>query len=103
MHLGSLNGRSTCFLWTMDLFKSNSQLVLGDGGQFFRQFTGGPAGRINFCRTSIINDLPGGQVLCRNQGKMLGQGGRNGEVARRNDPELASLGSLFNLAVIARG
>ncbi len=44
-----------------------------NGGQFFREFAGGPAGRIDFGCTSIIDDLPRGQVVRRNQGKMLGQ------------------------------
>src|SRR5258708_26751127 len=102
MHLCPANGYSTRLFWTMCLFKGNSQVVLGDGCELRSEFACSPAGSINCCRVHIINDLPGRQILSRNQRKMLCEGRRDGEVACRNDSELAGLCSLFNVCVIAR-
>src|SRR5258708_29854930 len=85
MECGPGNGYSARLFWNMCLFKGNSQVVLGDGCEFFSEFACSPAGSINFCRVRIINDLPGRQILSRNQRKMLCQGRRDGEVACRND------------------
>ena len=62
MHLCPVNGGSTCLLWAVCVFQRNFQEVAGDRCQFFREFACGPAGRINFCRTGVFNDLPRGQV-----------------------------------------
>src|SRR5450432_3308265 len=102
MNLRSLNRCSACLFWAMCVFKRDTQVILGDGCEFFGQFACRPAGSINFCGAGIINDLPRRQVLSCNQGKMLCEGRSNGEVASGNDSELSSLCSLCNVCVIAR-
>src|SRR6266536_6182551 len=102
MNLCSVNRCPACLFWAMSVFKRDTQVVLGDGCEFFGQFACRPAGSINFRGAGIINDLPRGQVLSCNQSKMLCQGRRHGEVASCNDSELSGLCSLCNVCVIAR-
>lgn len=99
MNLRSVNRCPARLFWAMRVFKRDTQVVLGDGCEFFGQFACRPTGSINFRGAGIIDDLPGRQVAGCNQGKMLCQGRRNGEVARCNDSELAGLRSLCNVRV----
>ncbi len=83
MHLCSIDACPSRLFRAMRIFKGNFQMILENCRQFFRQFACGPTGRVNFRRAGIINNLPGGQVLSGDQGKMLRQRGGNGKVSRR--------------------
>src|ERR1700682_2597902 len=100
MTLRAVNRCPACLFWAMSVFKRDTQVVLSDGCEFFGQFACRPTGSINFRGAGIINDLPGRQVVSCNQGKMLCQGCRQGEVASCNDSELSGLCSLCNVCVM---